>query len=160
LRLVVGATMLVHGLQKFGMWDGPGIDGYEGVLSDAGFDQARILAMAGAGGEVAAGALLILGLLTPWAGAATVAIMINAWAFREAAEPGINYFAPEGIEYETLLGVCAAVIVLAGPGRIALDGRRDWATAPRAGSVLVLLLGIAAGVCVWIFLNGANPFEG
>ncbi|QNG19273.1 DoxX family protein [Rhodococcus triatomae] len=158
LRVVVGVTLLVHGLQKLtGVWNGPGLGGFEDTLVEAGFDQARLLAILGAVGEVAAGSLLVLGLLTPWAAAAALAIMINAWAFRQAAEPGLAYFAPDGVEYETLLGVCAAVIVLTGPGRIAIDGRRGWATRPRVGSLVVLLLGIAAGVCVWIFLNGTNP---
>lgn len=158
LRLVVGATMLAHGLQKlFGLWNGPGLDGFETVLADAGFEYAQLLAVLGAVGEVAGGTLLILGLLTPFAAASVLAVMINAWAFRQIAEPGLEYFAPSGTEYETLLGVCAGVIILTGPGRISLDGRRGWATRPFVGSFVVLLLGIAAGVCTWIFLNGANP---
>ncbi|NLE79857.1 MAG: DoxX family protein [Rhodococcus sp.] len=158
LRLIVGVTMLAHGLQKlFGLWNGPGLDGFENILTEAGFDYAQPLAVLGAIGEVAGGALLILGLLTPFAAASVLAVMINAWAFRQIAEPGPEYFAPAGTEYETLLGVCAGVIILTGPGRISLDGRRGWATRPFLGSFVVLLLGIAAGVCVWIFLNGANP---
>ncbi|MET0317743.1 MAG: DoxX family protein, partial [Rhodococcus fascians] len=39
----------------------------------------------------------------------------------------------------------------------AFDGRRGWATRPRFGSFVALIVGIAAGVCLWIFLNGANP---
>jgi len=42
-------------------------------------------------------------------------------------------------------------ITLTGPGRIAIDGRRGWATRPFLGSFVVLLLGVAAGVCLWIF---------
>ncbi|EOM76225.1 DoxX family protein [Rhodococcus rhodnii] len=158
LRVAVGAILLVHGLQKLaGLWGGPGLDGYEQALAESGFDQARVLAIVGAAGETAAGALLILGLLTPWAAAGALALMINAWAFRQAAEPGLQFFAPDGIEYETLLGVCAGVIVLTGPGRIALDGRRGWATRPFVGSLLLAAIGIAAGVAVWVLLNGANP---
>jgi putative oxidoreductase len=158
LRLAVGATALVHGLQKLtGMWNGPGLDGFEEVLANSGFQQAKLLAILGAIGEVAGGALLILGLLTPLAAASVLAVMINAWAFRQIAEPGLEYFAPAGTEYETLLGVCAGVIILTGPGRLSLDGRRGWATRPFIGSFVALILGIAAGVCVWIFLNGANP---
>lgn len=159
LRLVVGVTMLVHGLQKLvGWWSGPGIDGFEDILVSAGFDQARLLAYLSAGGEVAVGVLLIIGLVTPWAAAAAVAILINAWAYIQAAEPGLAYFAADGVEFETVLAASAAAIVLTGPGRISLDSGRGWATRPRVGSVVVLLIGIAAGVCIWIFLNGTNPF--
>ncbi|MGC0363393.1 putative oxidoreductase [Rhodococcus sp. 27YEA15] len=158
LRLAVGGTALVHGLQKLaGLWGGPGLGGFETMLTDAGFEQAKLLAVLGAVGEVAGGALLILGLLTPVAASSVLAVMINAWALRQSSAPGLEYFAPAGIEYETLLGVCAGVIILTGPGRIALDGRRGWATRPFVGSLVILVLGIAAGVCVWIFLNGANP---
>ena len=38
-----------------------------------------------------------------------------------------------------------------------MEGRRRWATRPHIGSFVVLLLGVAGGVCLWIFLNGANP---
>lgn len=152
LRLVVGATMVVHGLQKLtGLWGGPGMDGFEAMLADAGYQRPALLAVLGAVGEVAAGALLILGLLTPLAAAAVLAIMINAWLFRQSAEPGLQYFAPDGVEYETLLAATAAVIVLTGPGRIAIDGTRGWATRPFLGSFVALLLGVAGGVCLWLF---------
>ncbi|QBJ95165.1 DoxX family protein [Rhodococcus sp. ABRD24] len=158
LRVAVGGTILVHGLQKLtGWWNGPGLGGFRDVLVDAGFDHARALAILGAVGEVAGGTLLILGLLTPVAAASVLAVMINAWCFKQVMEPGLEYFAPGGVEYETLLGAAAAAIILTGPGRISLDGRRRWATRPYVGSLIALILGIAAGVCVWIFLNGANP---
>ncbi len=158
LRLAVGGIFLVHGLQKLiGLWNGPGLDGFRTLLEDSGYDQANLLAIAGAVGETAGGALLILGLATPFAGAAVLAVAINAWCFKQAAEPGLAFFAPDGVEYETLLGVAAAAIILTGPGKIAFDGRRGWATRPRFGSFIALVLGIAGGVCLWIFLNGANP---
>ncbi|ORI18276.1 DoxX family protein [Rhodococcus sp. 1168] len=158
LRLAVGGIFLVHGLQKLiGLWNGPGLDGFRTLLEDSGYEQANLLAIAGAIGETAGGALLILGLATPFAGAAVLAVAINAWCFKQAAEPGLAFFAPDGVEYETLLGVAAAAIILTGPGKIALDGRRGWATRPRFGSFIALVVGIAGGVCLWIFLNGANP---
>lgn len=158
LRLVVGAIFFVHGLQKLtGIWNGPGLDGFRTLLEDTGYDQANLLAIAGAVGETAGGALLILGLATPFAGAAVLAVIINAWCFKQAAEPGLQFFAPAGVEYETVLAVAAAAIILTGPGKIAFDGRRGWATRPRFGSFAALAVGIAGGVCMWIFLNGANP---
>ncbi|PTR31830.1 putative oxidoreductase [Rhodococcus sp. OK519] len=158
LRLAVGGALLAHGLQKLtGWWNGPGLAGYRDDLVAAGFDHARALAVAGAVGEVAGGALLILGLLTPFAGAAVLAVMINAWCLKQSAMPGLEYFAPDGIEYETLLAAAAAAIVLTGPGRIALDGRRKWATRPHVGSVVILLAGVAVGLAVWFVFNGANP---
>ncbi|GAB2629442.1 hypothetical protein GCM10027068_05010 [Prescottella soli] len=158
LRLAVGGTLLAHGLQKLtGWWNGPGLGGYRDQLLDAGFDHARALAAVGAVGEVAGGALLILGLITPVAAATVLAVMINAWCLKQSMVPGLEYFGPEGIEYETLLGAAAAAVILTGPGRISLDGRRKWATRPYVGSAVILILGVAVGVGVWILLNGANP---
>lgn len=154
LRLVVGATLIVHGLQKLvGLWGGPGLDGFESTLRDAGYQQPQILAIVGAVGELAAGGFLVLGLLTPIAAAAIVAIMINAVLFKHELEPGFQYFASDasGIEYEVLLVGCAVALTLTGPGRIAVDGPRGWSTRPFIGSLVALLLGVAAGVCLWIF---------
>ncbi|MFD4292644.1 DoxX family protein [Rhodococcus sp. NPDC058505] len=160
LRVAVGAVALAHGLQKlFGIWGGPGLDGFEAFLVESGFEQARWLALAGAIGEVAAGALLILGLFTPLAAAGLLAVLINAWCVTQAAEPGLQWFAPDGPELELLLTAMLVAIVLTGPGRISVDGRRKWATRPHVGSFVVLLLGVAGGVCLWIFLNGANPLS-
>src|SRR5690606_32556793 len=111
------------------------------------------LAIVGAVGEIAAGGLLVLGLLTPFAAAAIVAIMVNAVLFKHELEPGVQFFAAEssGFEFEALLVACTVAITRTGPGRIAIDGRRGWATRPFLGSFVVLLLGVAAGVCLWIF---------
>lgn len=158
LRVVVGAVFLGHGLQKLlGLWDGPGLDGFQALLDSSGYRYPDILAIAAAAGETLGGALLILGLATPLAGAAVLATIINAWCFKQVAEPGLQFSGSGGVEYETVLGFAAAAVILAGPGRIAFDGRRGWATRPRFGSLLALIVGIAAGVCIWIFLNGANP---
>jgi len=51
----------------------------------------------------------------------------------------------------------AAAVVLCGPGRYGLDVRRGWAHRPFIGSFVALLAGIAAGVGVWVALNGVNP---
>ena len=158
LRVTIGAVFLGHGLQKLvGLWDGPGLDGFQNLLESSGFRYSEILAIAAAAGETLGGALLILGLATPLAGAAVLATIINAWCFKQAVEPGLQFSGTGGVEYETVLGFAAAAIILPGPGRIAFDGRRGWATRPRIGSFLALAVGIAAGVCIWIFLNGANP---
>ncbi|MGV8875332.1 MAG: DoxX family protein [Rhodococcus sp. (in: high G+C Gram-positive bacteria)] len=158
LRVTIGAVFLGHGLQKLvGLWNGPGLDGFQNLLESSGFRYSEILAIAAAAGETLGGALLILGLATPLAGAAVLATIINAWCFKQAVEPGLQFSGTGGVEYETVLGFAAAAIILTGPGKIAFDGRRGWATRPRIGSLLALVVGIAAGVCIWIFLNGANP---
>ena len=49
LRLAVGGIILVHGLQKLiGLFNGPGLDGFEGLLISSGYDQTSLLALLGA----------------------------------------------------------------------------------------------------------------
>lgn len=154
LRLAVGGTLILHGLQKLvGLWGGPGLDGFASLLRDAGYRWPEALSIAGAVGEIAAGVFLVVGLLTPLAAAAVVAIMVNAVLFTHDLEPGLQYFAGDGsgFEYEVLLVAAAVSLTLTGPGRIALDGPRGWATRPFVGSFVALVLGVAAGVCLWLF---------
>lgn len=159
LRVSVGALFFVHGLQKLtGWWGGPGLDGLEPFMRDGGWDQPQLLGILLMVGELAGGALLILGLATPLAAASLLAIAIDAWLFRQVMEPGLQFFQPAGPELETLLVAVTASIVLCGPGRYSMDGGRGWATKPFIGSFVALLIGAAAAACVWIFLRGGNPF--
>ncbi|MDG3014067.1 DoxX family protein [Speluncibacter jeojiensis] len=160
LRIAIGGVLIAHGLQKlFGWWNGPGIDGFRQVLVDAGYQHAHALAIAGPVTELVAGVLLVLGLLTPVGAAAAVGVMVNAWCFTQAAEPGFQFFVPKGVEYPTVVALGAAAIALTGPGRIALDYGRKWATRPFLGSLALLVLGVAGGVAMWVVFNDANPFR-
>ena len=60
--MAVGALLIAHGLQKvFGWWGGQGFDGFKNSLTDIGYQHADILTYVAAGGELAAGVLLVLG---------------------------------------------------------------------------------------------------
>lgn len=160
LRLGLGAVLIAHGLQKaFGWWGGQGLAHFRSSLTEAGYQHADILTYAGAGGQIAAGALLVLGLFTPVAAAGALAYLINGVLTGVSEQSGdrLSYFLPGGHEYQIMMVVVAVAIVLAGPGRYALDGDRGWARRPFIGSFVALLLGIGGGVAMWVFLNGANP---
>lgn len=159
LRVAVGAIFVFHGLQKLtGWWNGPGLDGMEQGLAQGGWEQPRLSAILVTVGELAGGSMLILGLATPLAAGAVLAVIIDAWLVRQSMEPGLQFTAPDGPEYESLLIAASAALILTGPGRISADGRRGWATRPYVGSVLALLAAIVASACTWIFLRGGNPF--
>lgn len=161
LRVGLGVVLGAHGLQKlFGWWGGSGVAGFKNSLSDVGYQHADILAYVSAGGEAVAGTLLILGLFTPIAAAGALAFLINGLLASVSARPHsrtFSFFLPEGHEYQITLIVMAAAVVLCGPGRYGLDVRRGWAHRPFIGSFVALLAGIAAGVGVWVALNGVNP---
>ncbi|GAA2067500.1 DoxX family membrane protein [Williamsia deligens] len=171
LRVAVGLIAMAHGAQKlFGWWNGPRLSGFEAFLAnnpnpDIGFrgDATKPLAIIGALSETLGGLMLVIGLLTPIAGAAVLGVMIIAATYKATLAGGVWFFASgqagPGIEYEVFLGIAAAAIILTGPGRISLDFGRGWATRPFVGSVAWLVIGIAAPVAIWILLNGTNPFQ-
>ena len=161
LRLAVGALLIGHGLQKaFGWWGGPGFSGFQTSLSELGFKYADILTYVATAGQIAAGVLLVLGLFTPVAAAGALAyaitgILADAMAAHEAAR--LSSFLTDGHEYKVILVCALAAIVLIGPGRYGLDAGRGWARRPFIGSFAALVLGVGAGVAVWVLLNGGNP---
>jgi putative oxidoreductase len=108
-----------------------------------------------------AAVLLVLGLFTPVAAAGALAFLINGLLATISARPhsqhSFAYFLPEGHEYQITLIVLAVAVILCGPGRYGLDAGRGWAYRPFIGSFVALLLGIAAGIAVWVVLNGVNP---
>ncbi|UNZ18974.1 DoxX family protein [Streptomyces sp. 891-h] len=118
LRLALGLTMAAHGSQKlFGWFSGGGIDGTAQFFASSGYPSAKTMAVVAGLTETLGGLGLVLGLLTPLAGAAVFGTLLNALAVKW----GGGFFAPQGVEYELLLLVGAAALTLTGPGRLAAD---------------------------------------
>lgn len=118
LRLALGLIMAVHGAQKLlGWFSGGGLEGTEMFFASLGYPAPGAFALIAALTETLGGLALVLGLLTPLAGAAVLGTMINAVAVKWSG----GFFAPEGVEYELLLALAAAALTLSGPGRWAVD---------------------------------------
>jgi putative oxidoreductase len=170
LRVGLGALLIAHGLRKaFGWWGGQGLNGFEDSLADLGYQHAGILSYLATGTQIAAGALLVLGLFTPLAAAAALAYLVNALLAAAAAQGDFGgdsgyfddfpFFLPEGHEFQITLIVVTVAIILIGPGRYGFDAGRGWARRPFVGSFAAVLLGIGAGIAVWAIFNGANPLS-
>jgi putative oxidoreductase len=104
--------------------------------------------------------LLILGLFTPVAAAGALAYMVAAIlaeAVEAHNEARLSSLLTDGHEYEVILLCAIAAIVLTGPGRYGLDAGRGWARRPFVGSAAAFVLGVGAGIAIWVLLNGANP---
>ncbi|MGH3930968.1 MAG: DoxX family protein [Pseudonocardiaceae bacterium] len=151
LRLVLGGAFIAHGCQKlFGLFGGPGIDGFAGALRGFGYRQADVLSVVTGVTELAGGSLVVLGLFTQLGAAGLLGIMVNTIALKW----GNGLFAsPGGFELDLMLAAMASTLILAGPGRIALDQGRAWSRRPVATGGIFLFLGIAVGLVFYFLLR-------
>ena len=118
LRVVVGVTFLLHGLDKLG-----DLAGAEQLFASLGIPAPGLTAPFVAVTEVAGGLLLIAGLATPLVGAALAIDMLVALL---TAHLGQGFFVRDGgIELTLLLGSASLGIGLAGAGRFSLDASLD-----------------------------------
>lgn len=146
LRFALGATIAAHGAQKlFGWFGGGGIEGTGQFFEMSGYPAGETMAVIAGLSEILGGLGLVLGLLTPLAGAAVVGTLINAVAVKW----GGGFFAPAGVEYEVLLTAAAAGLALTGPGRIAADHFLPWLRPHRLGyGVAAVALGAVTAILV------------
>lgn len=152
LRLVLGGTFIAHGCQKlFGLFGGPGIDGFAGALRSFGYQQADALSVVTGVTELAGGSLVVLGLFTPLGGAALLGTMVNAIALKW----GNGFFTSPGggFELDLALATMASALILGGPGRISLDHGRPWSRHPVTTGWAFLLIGIGTGVLFYFLLR-------
>ncbi|MGV4986986.1 DoxX family membrane protein [Streptomyces sp. NRAIS4] len=119
LRLGTGGVLAAHGAQKLlGWFGGHGLEGTGQFMESVGYAPGRASATAAGLAEAGGGALLALGLATPAAGSAAAGAMAGA----AAVHAPNGFFAQEGgYEYAATLGLAAAGLAIAGPGRLSLD---------------------------------------
>ncbi|WP_317443035.1 DoxX family membrane protein [Streptomyces collinus] len=119
LRLGTGGVLAAHGAQKlFGWFGGHGLEGTGQFMESVGYAPGKASATAAGLAEAGGGTLLALGLATPAAGAAAAGAMAGA----AAVHMPNGFFAQEGgYEYAATLGLAAAGLAVAGPGRLSLD---------------------------------------
>ena len=118
LRVVVGVTFVLHGLDKLG-----DLSSAEQLFASLGIPAPGLMAPFVAVTETVGGVLLIAGLATPLVGAALAIDMLVALL---TAHLGHGFFARDGgIELVLLLGGASLGIGLAGAGRFSLDASLD-----------------------------------
>jgi len=114
VRVVVGVTFLMHGLDKLG-----DLSGAEQFFDSLGIPAPSLMAPFVALLEVVGGIALIVGLLAPLFGLALAGDMLVA-ALTQHIENG--FFAMDGgYELVLILGIASLGIVVAGTGRFSVD---------------------------------------
>jgi putative oxidoreductase len=145
LRLVVGLLFAAHGAQKlFGVLGGGGLEGTAGMFDSIGLRPGWLQARAAGTAELVGGLLIALGLFTPFAAAALIAVMVAAI---------VTVHAPNGIwntnqGYEFNLVLIAAVFALAGIGAGAwsLDNALGFDLHGTIWAIAAVAAGIIGGI--------------
>jgi putative oxidoreductase len=150
-RVVVGIVMIAHGWNH--VFGGGRIPGTGRWFESLGMRPGVLHAWTASLTELGAGVLLVLGLLTPFAGAAVIGLMVVALVTNHLKN-GFFIFRPgEGYEYVLTLVACGVLLATTGGGAWSLDAALDvfdppgWRTA-----VLALLMGFGgAGALLAVF---------
>ncbi|HKR50989.1 MAG TPA: DoxX family protein [Pseudonocardiaceae bacterium] len=144
LRAVVGLTLVAHGYNH--LWGRGGLAGTARWFASLGLRPPKLHAVLSGAGELAAGAALAIGLLTPLAAAFVVGTMMTA-GITAHRRNGFFVF-KEGYEYVLMIGVVCAVIGLLGPGALSVDRLLgiDEAFTGAMGLALTLGLGVLGTV--------------
>jgi putative oxidoreductase len=117
LRVSLGLTMAAHGYGKF--FTGGRIAGTAGWFESIGMRPGKVQALLAASTEVGSGLLMVLGLLTPLAGAAFVSLMfVAAWTVHR--NNGF-FIVKSGWEYNFILAIAGIAVAMLGPGEWSVD---------------------------------------
>jgi len=135
LRCGVGAVMLAHGINH--IYGGGKIAGTGRWFESLGMRPGIVHAWLASLTEVVGGALLVLGLLTPFGGAAVIGVMLVALVTNHRGN-GFFIFRPgEGWEYVMTLAIAGLAIAVLGAGEWSLDHALDIFDPPGMDGLLI-----------------------
>ena len=123
LRVTLGVVMLAHGINH--IFGGGRIEGTAGRSESLGMRPGRLHDWLASLTEIGAGALLVVGLLTPLAAAGVVGVLVVAWITNHLRN-GFFIFRPgEGYEYVMTRTLTAVAVGLLGAGEWSVDDAAD-----------------------------------
>ena len=145
LRLVVGLLFVGHGAQKlFGVFGGGGLEGTAGMFDNIGLQPGWLHARAAGTAEFLGGALIALGLFTPFAAAALIGVMTTA-VITVHARNGI-WNTNQGYEFNVVLSAAVFALAGIGAGAWSLDNAFGFDLHGAIWAVAALAVGIIGGV--------------
>jgi len=146
LRAAVGATMVAHGYNHF--FRGGKIAGTGRWFGGLGMKPGILHAWLASTTELAAGSMLVLGLLTPLAAGACMGVMLVAWIVNHLRN-GFFIFRPgEGWEYVANLAFASLAIGALGPGKWSLDHAINFAPHGWKGLAGTLVIGVGGSAAL------------
>jgi putative oxidoreductase len=147
LRLVVGLLFVGHGAQKlFGSFGGHGLKGTAGFFEAIGLKPGHVHASAAGISEFGGGALLALGLFTPFAAAALIAVMTAA--ILTVHGPKGVWVTDGGYEYNLVLAAVAFALAGTGAGNWSLDHAFGLSLHGTLWAIGAAVVGFVGGVAI------------
>jgi putative oxidoreductase len=138
LRAAVGAVMLAHGWNH--IWGGGKIEGTARWFTSLGMRPGKVHAWLASITELAGGACLVLGFLTPLGAAAVIGTMTVALVTNHRGN-GFFIFRPgEGWEYVMTLIATGVALAVVGAGEWSVDHALDIFDPPAADGLWIALL--------------------
>jgi putative oxidoreductase len=142
-RCAIGIVFFAHGYNH--LFRGGKVAGTGRWFESLGMRPGVVHAWLASLTELGAGAMLVLGLVTPLAGAGVIGTMVVAWIINHRKN-GFFIFRPgEGYEYVMTLTFCGLVLAVIGPGNWSLDNALGFDVRPGVTGLVVALVGGVGG---------------
>ncbi len=156
-RLAVGAVFLAHGINH--IFGGGKIAGTGRWFESLGMRPGLLHAWLASLAEIAGGASLVLGLLTPLGGAAVIGVMLVALITNHRGN-GFFIFRPgEGWEYVMTLTLCGLALAVVGAGEWSLDHAAGVFDPPGVAGLVIAVVAGGGGAAALLagFWRPARP---
>lgn len=147
LRVVFGLFLAAHGYNK--VFGGGGLAGTGRWFGSLGMRWPQLQARVAASTEIGAGLLFAVGLLTPFAAAGIIGVMVVATWSAHRHNGFFIFREGQGWEYTVSIAVAAWSVAAIGPGEASLDHAvgLDWtAWDGWIGAVIAGVLGVGGGI--------------
>jgi putative oxidoreductase len=156
-RVVVGLVFAAHGWAK--RFSGGGIDGTAGWFDSIGMRPGRLHANLASSTEMLTGVMLAVGLLTPFAAAGIIGVMMVAgWVVHRSKG---FFIVGDGWEYNFVLALTALLVAGLGPGRWSIDHALGIADDLNGwgGLAIALALGLGGGLAQLALFYRPDPAD-
>src|SRR5947208_7914577 len=146
LRLGVAAVFIAHGYRH--IFGGGKIAGTGRWFESLGMKPGILHAWLASLTELGAGALLVVGLLTPLAAAGVLATLLVALITNHWKNGFFIFNKGEGYEYVLMIVCMSLALGTIGAGRYSIDNALDFPVAPgsRAAFLITLLVGVGSAL--------------
>ena len=142
LRIVIGGLFIGHGTQKLlGWFGGSGLEGTDKMMEALDMQPARRNSITSGVTEAGCGALLVVGLGTPFAVAGLIGSMITA--VRKVHWKNGPWNSNGGWEYNTVIIAALTALADSGPGPVSLDAALGRERSGSRWALAALALGAA-----------------